>query len=322
MPSEIIWGTLAGLFIAAIYLIDKVGKRDALKLQSSTWMQKHAAIVGIVAIGIPMIVGVILVNTVFGNAPVRKIVHKRVDRPAHAVHTKPVPRKPEPILKLIISDGSQQTDVSVLNRCAADEVTIVQNGIVQCGDQQSPVIRAWLEDARVHEKEALRKFIEHQVQKQTLQSIRRRFTQKRKPNVPVMKQGFFLLKQMEAGTTTEATVKTTTKKKPFKDRHAELFYFLALVLGVLGKYFWDYYEDKRSGKPATFEPHLIVMSFIIAALVYYSIQQGIEKEVGKLSTRGLVFAFNNGFMWQTILTSMSRRRNGQATQPSNEGSVP
>lgn len=103
-----------------------------------------------------------------------------------------------------------------------------------------------------------------------------------------------------------------TKQKPFRSRHAEIFYFLALVLGVLGKYFWDHYEDKKIGKGVKFEPHLIVMSFIIAALVYYSIQQGIEKEASKFTTRGVVFAFNSGFMWQTILTSMNRSRNGQA----------
>lgn len=308
MPSEVIWGTLAGLFIAAIYLVDKIGKRKVHN-PSATWIQKHTLIVGGIALAIPIAVVVILVNTVFGKTTVvRKVTHGRRS-PASMLPT--APAEPAPVLKLVISDGSQETNVSVLNRCAYDEVTLIQNGTVQCVAQQSPQVTAWMADLRMQEQALLRKYVEHQTKAKWVQPRRKKETMApMKGHPPVMKQGLFLFAQ--ASTEPKVETKKETKQKPFRSRHAEIFYFLALVLGVLGKYFWDHYEDKKIGKGVKFEPHLIVMSFIIAALVYYSIQQGIEKEASKFTTRGVVFAFNSGFMWQTILTSMNRSRNGQA----------
>jgi hypothetical protein len=303
MPSEIIFGTLAGLFISAVYIANKLVKKgDAAP--GATWMQKHVAVVGIVALLVPFVVGLVLVNTVFGKTTVVKKV-KRKQRLYKRVKPHVAPPRPEPVLKLVISDGSKEADIALLNRCDYDEVTVVQNGTVRCVSHQSSQVKAWVSDLRVHEEDRLRKYIQHQTGHP--ERLPMRVAPMRAP--PVMRQGFLWF--APTGTSEKTVTKKETKQKPFRDRHAELFYFLALVLGVLGKYFWDYYEDKRAGKPATFEPHLIVMSFIIAALVYYSIQQGIEKEASKFTTRGVVFAFNNGFMWQTILTSMNRGRNGQ-----------
>jgi len=311
MPSEIIWGTLAGLFISAVYFMDKLGKRNRTLVEASTWMQKHAVVVGAVAILVPLSVGVILVNTVFGADRYRK-VHKRVHREqavVSSVMSKPI--KPAPLVKLIVTDGSQELDVAVLNHCASEEVTVVHEGSTNCVEQSSPVVRAWYASAKLHATNAIDDFIEYQI-KQTLYLTLRKdlgkvVAKSAKKIPPVMRQGWLMALPAAAPEKTE-TVVVTTENKPFKDRNAELFYFLALVLGVLGKYFWDYYEDKREGKAVAFEAPTIVISFIIAALVYYSIQQGIEKEANKLTTRGVMFAFNSGFMWQTILTSMNRTK--------------
>lgn len=308
MPSEIIWGTLAGLFIAAVYLANKLVKHKE-KQPGATWMQQHVAVVGIVALLVPFVVGLVLVNTVFGKTTVTKKVRSK-ERRFKRVKPHAAPDRPEPLLKLVISDGSKEADIATLNQCGYDEVTLVQNGTVRCVSHRSPQVKAWISDLRVHEEARLRKYIQHH----TGHPERAPMHVAPMGPPPVMRQSFLWFAPASPAKTT--TTKET-KQKPFRDRHAELFYFLALVLGVLGKYFWDYYEDKKAGNPATFEPHLIVMSFIIAALVYYSIQQGIEKEASKFSTRGVVFAFNNGFMWQTILTSMNRGRSGQ-TPPTEE----
>jgi len=312
--NTMVWGLLTGMFILGVYLVDKLIKRGDAN-PSATWMQKHVVVVGIVAVVVPVAVGIIIVNTtVYGTT---KVVSRHS---VHSVSTMPAalePPKPEPILKLIISDGSQETDITTLNLCKIDEVTMIQNGAVHCEDTQSPIVKAWMADVRVHEDRALEKFIKHQVKKKTYKKLHVKQIQRELKKPKVMQQSFLnLFAQAVTGTNAEKATtetKTTVTKKPFKDRYATIFYFLALVLGVLGKYYWDYFEDKRIGKQVTFQPHLIVISFIIAGLVYYSIQQGLEKEAGRLSSQGVLFAFNNGFMWQTVLTSLSRSRNGHAT---------
>jgi len=302
-----------GLFVLGVYLADKFKNKEEEENPSATWMQRHAVVIGALAIVIPLIVGVVIVSTVDnGNEKVTE--QKVVYSPAKV--TAPEPPKPEPVLKLVISDGSKETDVAALNRCASDEVTLIQNGIVQCTGLESPAVKAWMADVRVHEKQAMEKFIRYQAKQKVRAHIRKfhhkhlRVHPKKRPKV--MRQSFWWL-QEKPGSDEKVVTKTTVKKKPFKDRYAALFYFLALVLGVLGTYYWDYADQKSKGLSVKFQPHLIVMSFIIAAMVYYSIQQGLEKEADKLSLRGVIFAFNNGLMWQTVLTKYRQRgKNGQA----------
>jgi hypothetical protein len=304
--SAIIWGILAGMFISSIYVASKIINHSPA-LASATWMQRNKVMVGSAVLLVPLVVGFILVNAVFGRTEVVRTKHLRPA--ARKDPTILPPMKPEPLLKLVISDGSKETDIAALNQCASDEVTLIQNGTIQCVTHESPQVKAWMEDQKRQEALLLKKYVKYQA---------RIVQNKGLKNLPamqpaVMKQGFSWLAPASGGSDAKVAVQKETVQKPFKDRNAELFYFLALVFGVLGKYFWDYYEERRGGAPVKFEPHLIVMSFIIAALVYYSIQQGIEKEAGTLKVRGVMFAFNNGFMWQTILTSMNRSRNdGQA----------
>jgi len=306
--------------------MDKFVKPKSTVSSSATWMQKHVAVIGLVAIVVPITVGLLLVNTVFGNTPIktsRRHTTKNIVRTTAPID--PEPQKPNPILKIVISDGSLNTDIAVLNRCESNEVTLVENGSVICKDKLSAEVNAWINSTKRQEELLLQKFVEYQAVKfahhnsednfrRTLKSL-----QKKQNNhkMPAMKQGFMWFNAPTTGNK-ETTTVTTTTKKPFKDKNAEVFYFLALVLGVLGKYFWDHYEDRKAGKDSPFEPHLIVMSFIIAALVYYSIQQGLEKEANKFAIRGVVFAFNSGFMWQTILTSMNRTRVVQSKSVQDE----
>lgn len=95
--------------------------------------------------------------------------------------------------------------------------------------------------------------------------------------------------------------KPPKKRSRVWDRYAEIIYFLALVFGVLAKYYWDYSEAKQRGEQTEFHPNYIILSLIVALLVYFSVQQGIEGEGGTFSFRGFLFAFMNGFTWQTLI---------------------
>lgn len=299
------WWVLVGMFISAVFVLGQLDKRRKSNAYTGeTWLQQHVATVGVFAVVVPIAVGAILANTVCGDITEKRKV-KNATRAVPVISQTDPPKKPQPVLKLVISDGSQATNVAVLNMCASDEVTLVQNGLVQCVRNQSPVIHAWIADVEIHEREIINKFISYQVNSK----LYKKMQVKNSPKQPsVIQQGLWM---GPAPAMQPAKTETVTKKKTFAHRYAELFYFFALVLGVLGKYFWDYYEDKRVGKNVSFHPHLIIMSFIIAALVYYSIQQGIEKEANKLTARGIVFAFNNGFMWQTVLTSLNSSKSDQ-----------
>jgi len=94
---------------------------------------------------------------------------------------------------------------------------------------------------------------------------------------------------------------TPPDERPLKDRYAEIIYFFALVLGVLGKYYWDHNECKQRGEHSEFHPNKIILALIVAALIYFLVQQGLEGEGDKFSTRGAMFAFTNGFTWQTLI---------------------
>lgn len=86
---------------------------------------------------------------------------------------------------------------------------------------------------------------------------------------------------------------------------APLIYFLFLALGVLSKYYWDYSVKKEGGEDVRFGSNKLILSFIVALLVYFTIQGILEKEADKISVRGILFAYYNGFVWQTLLTEIA-----------------
>lgn len=304
-----LWLILTVLFVGGVYGANHFLKPSRVTHTGATFAQKHMLIVVILAVIIPIAAGVILANTTFSQ---RSVV-KKAKQPSvtNTLLTAPITHVdiPEPVLKMVISDGSRTLDIATLNLCKSDEVTVIENQLTLCKSADSSQVKAWLQDAQRQEREHLKKYIAHQREQHKPSVI-----SPRKIITPML-QGFGWF----APTPMKDVVgkKTVQEKKPFKDRHAEVFFFLALVAGVMSKYFWDFYEERRGGKESNFEPHVIVMSFIISALIYYSIQQGLEKEAGKLTTRGMLFAFNNGFMWQTILKS-TRLSNGAPAVKADE----
>lgn len=315
--STIIWVTLAAFFVGGVYLAGHMLKPKKSLYTGATFAQKHITFLALLTVIVPISIGVLLVNTVFSSRPVIK------KKEVTSVPVKPsvYVAEPEPVLKMIISDGSKEVDIAALNLCKSDEVTIIENQLIVCKTANSTKVKTWLTDVRLQERRILKKYIAHQRALQEYKVIDGPSTtvntSDKLDHIPkIMIQGF---SWNSLAPKIASTSKVVQEKKPFKDRYAEVFFFLALVAGVLSKYFWDFYEERRHGEESTFEPHVIVMSFIISALVYYSIQQGLENEAGKLTTRGILFAFNNGFMWQTILKS-TRLSGGptDATAKANE----
>jgi hypothetical protein len=109
------------------------------------------------------------------------------------------------------------------------------------------------------------------------------------------------------------------ERKRWVDKFAEIIFFLAIVLGVLGKYYWDYEEARQRGERTEFHPNRIVLALIIAMLVYYSVQQGLEGDGGRFSFRGFLFAFMNGFTFQGLIRpgGILARRNGRPKEATN-----
>jgi len=195
---------------------------------------------------------------------------------------------PVATMRVVISDDSLETTDAILDKCTLRQAVIIKNKTVTCMSikQLEKLVNQTVED---HKSLRLSP-MESSSGKNLLAP-------------PPLQQTIF-------AAVAEPSTTTTTKEvpKPWKDRYAEIFYFLALVFGVLGKFYWDYSEEKvATRKEVPFDTHLIAMSFIIACLMYYSIQQGLEKEVSKLSLRGVLFAFNTGFFWQTLLKGIQRR---------------
>lgn len=175
---------------------------------------------------------------------------------------------------------------SELNDCTDNEIIVLKDGEVNCLDINSDEALEILE--RVN-------------------SIEPKFSTNVNTLSPEHKK---IVKELLNSTQQQSLLGVPNVKKqenkPLKDKYAEVIYFFFLVMGVLGKYFWDYSESKEAGENVSFSPNRIVLSLIIAFLVYYSVQQGLEKEASSFAFRGALFAFYNGFAWQTIIKSSKR----------------
>jgi len=94
------------------------------------------------------------------------------------------------------------------------------------------------------------------------------------------------------------------------NRYAEIVYFLALVLGVLSSFYMSWYEERKKNPELKFDHNQVVVSFILAVLVYVSVYSTIEKDKG-IATTGLLACFQNGFFWQSI---MKNRMGGESKE--------
>lgn len=288
MESAVRFVIMGGLAVGTLYLLvwwHNRKQRVRLSIDERfVAVPQKPFLPAIIGVGVSLVVGVMLAMVSFSK-PMRAAHKKALSRtPEHftPVFTDAGIEQLENRMKVIIFEDPNYINPLTLEKCPDNEVTYIsRRGQVRCLTQ---------DDARRDYAKLRRDFLSS-------------------PEFPAMRPKPMM--QMVAPIVGENSPPPT--QRPWKDRFAEVIYFLALVLGVLGKYYWDYSEQKQSGKDVPFQPNYIVLSLIVALLVYFSVQQGIEGEGGNLTTRGFLFAFMNGFTWQSLI------RPGGIIRPPNGG---
>jgi len=298
--SEVIWASLTLLFILGVYLSTKVIRKSE-KNPAATWAQRHVLITFILSFVLPLAAGVALINTVFGQKRRDRIKVSSVNSVSKQQGIKFLSESStplelqaaylyEPVVKVIVTDDPENVSIKALNACDTNQLTLARGTEVECTDNIPVSLKVWIQDAKLHKKREIKNYVKRSV------STDRLYQQPNKLDLTPQKQSFLVI----------PTHNGKDKKVSVVDGYAELIYFLVLVLGVLSKYFWDYHEERKKGeKKIQFDPILILKSFIIAMLVYYVVQGLLDNESGKLSWGGVLLAYNNGFTWQTILTTVA-----------------
>jgi hypothetical protein len=85
----------------------------------------------------------------------------------------------------------------------------------------------------------------------------------------------------------------------------ELIFFVAMILGMVAKYFWDLIEERRKAppdphsgrRPLHFDPWECIQPLLVAGIVFGAILSMLKE----LTVPSVLLSFQNGFFWQTIL---------------------
>ena len=80
-----------------------------------------------------------------------------------------------------------------------------------------------------------------------------------------------------------------------------LSYFVAMVAGMLAQTVWDALQKRQPNQAPTFDKWEFVKPGLVAPIVFIAVYQTISDPAFKVMT--LLFAFQNGFFWQTVLKS-------------------
>jgi hypothetical protein len=80
-----------------------------------------------------------------------------------------------------------------------------------------------------------------------------------------------------------------------------LVYFAAMVAGMLAQTVWDALHKRQPNQAPTFDKWEFVKPGLVAPIVFIAVYQTISDPAFKVMT--LLFAFQNGFFWQTVLKS-------------------
>jgi hypothetical protein len=80
-----------------------------------------------------------------------------------------------------------------------------------------------------------------------------------------------------------------------------LAYFAAVVAGMLAQTVWDALQKRQPNQAPAFDKWEFVKPGLVAPIVFIAVYQTISEPAFKVVT--LLFAFQNGFFWQTVLKS-------------------
>jgi len=90
----------------------------------------------------------------------------------------------------------------------------------------------------------------------------------------------------------------------------ELLLFGVMVLGMAGKYFWDLIERRRESRRAkgSRSPKLQFdwLDFLQPLLISGIVFAGVLREGPHEAVGSVLFSFQNGFFWQTVLKRTRR----------------
>jgi hypothetical protein len=84
-----------------------------------------------------------------------------------------------------------------------------------------------------------------------------------------------------------------------------LCYFASMVLGMLAQTIWFALQQRTAGALPTFDKWEFVKPALVAPIVFIAVYQTITDGTFKAMT--LLFSFQNGFFWQTVLRNQQKQ---------------
>jgi predicted membrane channel-forming protein YqfA (hemolysin III family) len=84
-----------------------------------------------------------------------------------------------------------------------------------------------------------------------------------------------------------------------KARWPLFVYFLAMVAGMMAQTVWQAIHNRRAGKPPVFDKWEFAKPALVAPIAFLVVYQSVTVVM-------LIFAFQNGFFWQTVLRTAKR----------------
>ncbi|KKL27661.1 hypothetical protein LCGC14_2382910, partial [marine sediment metagenome] len=250
MSSWITVGVMALIVIGAVKLIGRMNKQRTVAGRSHAWLM-------VLMLAVPIAIGVLLLTVVYGRYDKKaaprssKYAAPNVSETVHDAMGKPAFRQ-----VIVLDDGDIPDDLD--KHCKAKQIIVVKGGKIFCLDKMLQVRRKmrvlqYRQDVMQHEHGMMPK--------------RPRMDA---PMGAVMKQALLDAKPAENNA-------QKRERSSIFNRYAEIISFLALVLGVLAKFYFDWYEARKTGAEAKFDPNQIIIAFILAVLVYLSVYSTLEK---------------------------------------------
>ena len=78
-----------------------------------------------------------------------------------------------------------------------------------------------------------------------------------------------------------------------------LAYFIAMVLGMMAQAIWHAIDKRTAGKPPVFDKWEFVKPALVAPIVFIAVYNNVTQ--AQITVVMLLFSFQNGFFWQTVL---------------------
>lgn len=76
-------------------------------------------------------------------------------------------------------------------------------------------------------------------------------------------------------------------------------YFIAMVVGMMAQAVWHAIDKKTAGKPPVFDKWEFVKPALVAPIVFITVYNNVTQT--QITVVMLLFSFQNGFFWQTVL---------------------